>query len=89
MKKIATYISSLQQNDGSFMGDKYGEIDTRFTYCALNSLKILNSLHLINIDLAYQFILSCQNYDGGFGAIPGAETHSGQIFFVCFIKYLK
>jgi prenyltransferase beta subunit len=23
---------------------------------------------------------SCKNFDGGFGAIPGAESHAGQIF---------
>ncbi|RYH32072.1 hypothetical protein EON65_01270 [archaeon] len=23
---------------------------------------------------------SCQNFDGGFGAVPGAESHAGQIF---------
>ena len=22
----------------------------------------------------------CQNFDGGFGAVPGAESHAGQIF---------
>jgi prenyltransferase beta subunit len=25
-------------------------------------------------------ILSCRNFDGGFGAVPGAESHAGQIF---------
>lgn len=23
---------------------------------------------------------SCRNFDGGFGAVPGAESHAGQIF---------
>ncbi len=23
---------------------------------------------------------SCKNFDGGFGAVPGAESHAGQIF---------
>lgn len=25
-------------------------------------------------------LYSCQNFDGGFGAVPGAESHAGQIF---------
>ena len=24
--------------------------------------------------------MKCQNYDGGFGMVPGAESHAGQIF---------
>lgn len=24
--------------------------------------------------------ISCRNFDGGFGAVPGAESHAGQIF---------
>ena len=49
----------------------------------------------IDLEKACQFILSCQNFDGGFGAIPGCfsillkidleiipggESHAGQIF---------
>jgi geranylgeranyl transferase type-2 subunit beta len=26
------------------------------------------------------YTLSCKNFDGGFGAVPGAESHAGQIF---------
>jgi len=29
-----------------------------------------------------QFVARCRNFDGGFGAVPGAESHAGQIF-VC------
>ena len=36
--KIAQYVGSLQQPDGSFYGDKWGEVDTRFSYCALSIL---------------------------------------------------
>lgn len=32
--KVAAYVRSLQQPDGSFVGDPWGEVDTRFTYCA-------------------------------------------------------
>jgi len=80
--KIAHYVGSLQQPDGSFYGDKWGEVDTRFSYCALSILSILGLLNenYINKTNAVNFVLSCQNFDGGFGAVPGAESHAGQIF---------
>ena len=84
--KIIKYISSLQQDDGSFIGDisSMKEIDTRFSYCAVSSLSILDSLNdtTINIVTAGEYILSCQNdiFDGGFSVLPGGESHSGQIF---------
>ena len=82
VEKVIQYIASLQMENGSFKGDEWGEIDTRFSYCAVSSLKLLNSLNnnVINIDKAIEYILKCQNFDGGFGAIPGAESHAGQIF---------
>jgi len=29
---------------------------------------------------AVEFIKSCQNFDGGFGSRPGAESHGGLIY---------
>lgn len=103
---IVSYVAGLQQPDGSFAGDKWGEIDTRFSYCALSVLSLLGQLNTDKIDLpkAIEFVArcvllwtniqchelmfplflsvhcSCRNFDGGFGAVPGAESHAGQIF---------
>mmetsp|Transcript_6241 Transcript_6241/g.10194 ORF Transcript_6241/g.10194 Transcript_6241/m.10194 type:complete len:363 (+) Transcript_6241:95-1183(+) len=85
-RKVARYVASLQQADGSFIGDKWGEVDTRFSYCALSSLALLGELHspseecVIDLPLAVDFVSRCRNFDGGFGAVPGAESHAGQIF---------
>jgi len=38
---VVQYVSSLQQNDGSFYGDKWGEVDTRFSFCAVACLALL------------------------------------------------
>jgi geranylgeranyl transferase type-2 subunit beta len=46
----------------------------------LNALSILDLLSLVNVEKAVAYIASCANFDGGFGAKPGAESHSGQIF---------
>jgi len=82
---VIRFIGSLQLSDGSFMGDKWGEIDTRFSYCALSSLSLLGVLNdptgtIVDVNKAAEFISSCQNFDGGFGCYPGAESHAGQIF---------
>lgn len=99
-ENVVKFVSGLQQEDGSFAGDKWGEIDTRFSYCALSCLSILGSLNdgSINVKKAVEFIVRylclllsicyhdlhksyrCKNFDGGFGAVPGAESHAGQIF---------
>jgi prenyltransferase beta subunit len=82
---IIKFIQQLQQPDGSFVGDlsDCGEIDTRFTYCAFQSLVLLNAFHndIIDIPLAVQYVLQCRNLsDGGFGSCIGAESHAGQVF---------
>ena len=81
-EKVISFVSSLQNEDGSFNGDKWGEVDTRFSYCAFSILSILGNLNSDVIDLkrGVEFIVSCKNFDGGFGAVPGAESHAGQIF---------
>lgn len=78
---VGRYFASLQDSvTGSFAGDEWGEVDTRFLYAALNALSLLGLTHLVNVDKAIDFILSCQNVDGGFGTGPGAESHAGQVF---------
>eukprot|EP00578_Thalassiosira_sp_NH16_P020015 CAMPEP_0181101674 /NCGR_PEP_ID=MMETSP1071-20121207/13890_1 /TAXON_ID=35127 /ORGANISM="Thalassiosira sp., Strain NH16" /LENGTH=416 /DNA_ID=CAMNT_0023184561 /DNA_START=102 /DNA_END=1352 /DNA_ORIENTATION=+ len=94
---IVKFVASLQNEDGSFSGDEWGEIDTRFSYCALSCLALLGRLPLPNwaldeevksenedsvIDIykAADYIMSCRNFDGGFGCVPGAESHAGQVF---------
>jgi geranylgeranyl transferase type-2 subunit beta len=79
-EKIVNFILSLQQDDGSFAGDQWGEIDTRFSYCALSTLSLLSSLERIDVPKAVEYIASCQNLDGGFGSMQGAESHAGQVF---------
>ena len=79
---MAKFVSSLQQPDGSFYGDKWGEVDTRFSYCAVSVLSLLGLLNeeYINLETAASFIAQCRNFDGGFGAVPDAESHAAQVF---------
>ncbi|WPH01570.1 Hypothetical protein R9X50_00441800 [Acrodontium crateriforme] len=86
--KIAKFISKLQQPDGTFAGDEWGETDTRFLYGAFNALSLLglmpyqrpNDAPLIDVSAGTAHVKACQNFDGGFGLSPGAESHSGQVF---------
>ena len=84
VEKIISFVVSLQQDDGSFAGDQWGEIDTRFSYCALSILSLLSSisggLNCVDVEKAVGYIASCQNLDGGFGSMKGAESHAGQVF---------
>lgn len=34
----------------------------------------------IDVERAVEFVLTCMNFDGGFGCRPGSESHSGQIY---------
>ncbi|EMC91461.1 hypothetical protein BAUCODRAFT_329474 [Baudoinia panamericana UAMH 10762] len=87
-QKIARFVASHQQPDGTFAGDEWGEIDTRFLFSALYTLSLLGYLPhqrpseppLINLPAATAYIKACQNFDGAFGVSPGAESHSGQVF---------
>lgn len=77
-------ISLLQTPSGVFAGDHYGETDTRFSYCAINALSLLDVKYLtpgtdvINVDKLIDHISRCRNFDGGFGSGIGAESHAGQ-----------
>lgn len=37
----------------------------------------------MNVDKAVDYVVSCMNFDGGFGCRPGSESHSGQVRKVC------
>ena len=80
LEKLALYFKSLQNSDGSFSGDHSGEVDTRFSYCAVSVLSLLGKLDLIDRVQARNFILSCKNIDGAFGGMPGAESHAAYVF---------
>jgi geranylgeranyl transferase type-2 subunit beta len=84
---IVAYVAALQQGNGSFAGDEWGEVDSRFSYCALLTLAILGRMDAVNLQTAVDYVMSCVNFDGGFGCIPGAESHAGQIF--CCVGALK
>ncbi|KAF9005183.1 terpenoid cyclases/protein prenyltransferase alpha-alpha toroid [Cyathus striatus] len=81
--RVTKFILSLQQPSGVFAGDQWGEIDTRFLYCAVNALSLLGKLDLMDKEKTVDYISRCRNFDGGFGSVVGAESHAAQGVFVC------
>ena len=43
-------ILSLQQPSGVFAGDEFGEIDTRFSYIAVQALSLLGQLDKLDVE---------------------------------------
>ncbi|XP_059621922.1 geranylgeranyl transferase type-2 subunit beta [Phlebotomus argentipes] len=84
---VVKYVQSLQQPDGSFFGDKWGEVDTRFSFCAVATLALLHKLDVIDLPKAVDFVMSCCNPDGGFGSKPNAESHAGLMY--CCVGFLS
>eukprot|EP00053_Salpingoeca_punica_P003128 m.41332 g.41332 ORF g.41332 m.41332 type:complete len:350 (-) comp11993_c0_seq1:265-1314(-) len=80
LSSLVEYVKRLQRPDGSFAGDEFGEVDTRFVYAALGSLALVERLDAVDTDAAAAYVLACMNADGGFGLRPGAESHAGQTF---------
>jgi geranylgeranyl transferase type-2 subunit beta len=80
VEAVSQYVARLQRPDGSFAGDEWEEVDSRFSFCALACLKLLGRLEAVNVEKAAAHVLACMNFDGGFGVGPLSESHAGQIF---------
>lgn len=77
---VSHYIMSLyNQSEGSFNGDKWGEVDTRFSFCAAATLTLLGRMKDMEseLDMAVSYVLKCKNFDGGFGSKVNSESHAG------------
>jgi hypothetical protein len=76
--RVITVILGLQQPSGVFAGDAFGETDTRFLYCAVSALSLLGALDHLDRERTVSYLVSCRNFDGGFGRIAGSESHAAQ-----------
>ncbi|XP_061338348.1 geranylgeranyl transferase type-1 subunit beta isoform X2 [Gastrolobium bilobum] len=87
-ESMLTSMRNLQQPDGSFMPiHTGGETDLRFVYCAAAICFMLDNWSGMDKEKAMDYILHCQSYDGGFGLVPGAESHGGATY--CAIASLR
>ena len=76
--RLPLVILSLQHPSGVFAGDTFGELDTRFLYCAVSALSLLGALDQLDRDRTVAYLVQCRNFDGGFGSVAGAESHAAQ-----------
>lgn len=67
-QKMYNFFMSLKQPDGSFIVCKGGEVDVRGTYCLLVVATLLDIITPELVHGTYDFIRSCQTYEGGFSA---------------------
>ncbi|KAL8444980.1 hypothetical protein Emed_005949 [Eimeria media] len=79
-RKTASWVRSLQNADGSFKGDAWGEADSRFSYCGVGSLLLLDALDCNVAAKAVGFVRQLINPDGGFAWVPGGESHAASAF---------
>ncbi|KAK2976842.1 hypothetical protein RJ640_009293 [Escallonia rubra] len=78
---ILKSLKNLQQPDGSFMPIHSGaETDLRFVYCAAAISSMLGNWSGMDREMAKEYIINCQSYDGGFGLTPGSESHGGATY---------
>lgn len=79
---IYRWLLSLKQEDGSFKTClKVGETDTRGVFCALSVASMLGILTEELCEGVEDFLVSCQSYEGGFGACAHEdEAHGGYSF---------
>lgn len=74
------FVLGLRLPDGSFKGDSFGEVDTRFVFVSVYILTLLEHLSPEVAEEAANFISDCKNFDGGYGMYPGAESHAAQVY---------
>ncbi|XP_053211355.1 protein farnesyltransferase subunit beta-like [Panonychus citri] len=74
------YLMKMRQPDGSFVMHEDGESDVRGIYCAaaVAYMTGINTNELF--EGSAEWLLKCQTYEGGFGAMPDEEAHGGYSF---------
>ncbi|MEQ2290731.1 hypothetical protein AMECASPLE_006091, partial [Ameca splendens] len=79
-EKLLDFLWSLKQPDGSFVMHIGGEVDVRSAYCAASVASLTNIMAPKLFEDTTNWILSCQNWEGGLSGVPGLEAHGGYTF---------
>jgi prenyltransferase beta subunit len=67
-----------------FIGENENEAYAHFY---TQDFVLQGKLDVVDLDKAVQFVLSCRNFDGGFGSRPDSESHAGLIY--CCVGFLS
>ncbi|XP_061072903.1 protein farnesyltransferase subunit beta-like [Conger conger] len=79
-EKLLDFLLSVKQPDGSFVMHVGGEVDIRSAYCAVSVASLTNITTPKLFERTPGWIVSCQNWEGGLGGVPGMEAHGGYTF---------
>lgn len=77
---LLRFLLRCKQPDGSFAVHDGGETDTRGAYTALAVASLTGVLEPRLSAGTAAWLASCQTYEGGLGAEPGNEAHSGYTY---------
>ncbi|CCE62530.1 hypothetical protein TPHA_0C03780 [Tetrapisispora phaffii CBS 4417] len=79
---ILNWLLSIKQKNGGFKTSfTVGENDTRGVYCALSIASLLNIITPELTENVLEYLIACQNFEGGFGGCPQEdEAHGGYTF---------
>ncbi|KAJ7418759.1 mutS protein-like protein 4 [Willisornis vidua] len=72
-EEILAFIKSCQHECGGISASTGHDPHLLYTLSAVQG-----KLDAIDVGKAVEFVLSCMNFDGGFGCRPGSESHAGQ-----------
>lgn len=78
---LRSFLKRLKTPDGAFrMHAVDGEVDVRAVYCAVVAGKLTGCWDEELEEGVVEWIAKCQNWEGGFGGVPGSEAHGGYTF---------
>ena len=79
---VTSSLRALQRDDtGVYEAVAFGtESDTRFVFCACAISFMLQDWRGVNTAKAEAFLRSSIGFDGGFGLLPGNESHGGATY---------
>eukprot|EP01053_Blabericola_migrator_P000060 Blabericola_migrator_1__59@NODE_1014_length_5701_cov_211_092474_g696_i0_p3_GENE_NODE_1014_length_5701_cov_211_092474_g696_i0NODE_1014_length_5701_cov_211_092474_g696_i0_p3_ORF_typecomplete_len346_score67_39Prenyltrans/PF00432_21/61Prenyltrans/PF00432_21/1_4e08Prenyltrans/PF00432_21/1_3e06Prenyltrans/PF00432_21/1_2e09Prenyltrans/PF00432_21/1_9e05Prenyltrans/PF00432_21/2_1e05SQHop_cyclase_C/PF13243_6/0_36SQHop_cyclase_C/PF13243_6/2_9e08SQHop_cyclase_C/PF13243_6/89SQHop_cyclase_N/PF13249_6/0_0081SQ len=81
---VSDFVLRCQNEDGSFNGEGFGDVDARYSDCAAICLHLCGrSMLSDSVPKAVKWLVRCQNVDGGFGSSPTCESHAAY----CFVAY--
>lgn len=79
-EKLLEFLYSVRQPNGSFTMHMSGEVDVRSAYCAASVASLTNIITPTLFEGTPEWVISCQNWEGGIGGVPGMEAHGGYTF---------
>ncbi|XP_051885438.1 protein farnesyltransferase subunit beta isoform X2 [Pristis pectinata] len=79
-EKLLEFLYSVKQPNGSFTMHVSGEVDVRSAYCAASVASLTNIITPTLFEGTPEWIIRCQNWEGGIGGVPGMEAHGGYTF---------